>query len=241
MRSTTTTRRLAGAALLLPLLLVGCAGEDPTTDAGTEDTAPEGSEETSETVEETTEPAADVDYAAVDLGEPGDPTEPGTDLAFGEAAWVERPVDPADEESETTLVGVSVLDVVEGDPALFQSYSNAEEFDGYTPYLVVTQYRWTDAPVEGEDPAGVDLFPLAEDGTDLEYLTSGFSPFSGATDECGLTLPEYDAEAMQAVSCFVGLTTDEPVAVVEFNGEDYGAMFADAENEYFESPITWTR
>lgn len=241
MRSTTstTTRRLAGAALLLPLLLAGCGGasEEPTTDAdaGAEET------ETTEVAEEATEPAADVDYAAVDLGEPGEPTEPGTDLAFGEAAWVERPVDAADEESPTALVGVSVLDVVEGDPALFDTYSNAEEFDGYTPYLVVTQYQWTEAPVDGEDPPTVDLFPLAEDGTDLEYLTSGFSPFSGATDECGLTLPEYDAEAMQALSCFVGLSTDAPVAVVEFNGEDYGTMFADAENAYFESPITWTR
>lgn len=83
------------------------------------------------------------DYEPVDFGAPGEVTEPGASLAFGEPAWLEHTF-TGDGGDYTGVQGVSVLDITEGDASMFDEYANTEEFEGYTPYLIVTQYQFAD-------------------------------------------------------------------------------------------------
>ena len=177
------------------------------------------------------------DYEPVDFGAPGEVTEPGTTLAFGEPAWLEHTFS-ADSGEYTGVQGVTVLDIVAGDASMFDGYSNSEEFEGYTPYLIVTQFQFADDVPESPDT--VDLFPMLADGGDAEWLTSGPITLAGPGDECGLNLPDYDEEKRTLLQCFVGLSnTDQAVASAEYVAESYTAMIATEGNEYLESPVTW--
>jgi len=179
------------------------------------------------------------DYEPIDLGAPGDVTEPGTTLAFGEPAWLEHTFSTGTEDY-TGVQGVTVLDVAAGDASMFEEYANAEEFDGYTPYLVVTQHQFAEDLPADVDPDTVDLFPMLADGTDAEWLTSGYVTLAGPGDECGLDLPDYDEETRTLLQCFVALSsTDEAVTAAEYLAEDYTAMMATEGNEYLEAPVTW--
>lgn len=177
------------------------------------------------------------DYEPVDFGAPGAVTEPGTSLAFGEPAWLEHTF-TGDGGDYTGVQGVSVLDIIEGEASMFEEYANAEEFEGYTPYLIVTQHQFAaDVP---ESPATVDLFPMLADGSDAEWLTSGPITLAGPGDECGLNLPDYDEENQLLLQCFVGLSSnDQVVASAQYFAESYTAMVATEGNEYLESPVSW--
>ena len=177
------------------------------------------------------------DYEPVDFGAPGEVTEPGTSLAFGEPAWLEHTF-TGDSGDYTGVQGVSVLDITEGDASMFEEYANAEEFEGYTPYLIVTQHQFADDVPEA--PATVDLFPMLADGSDAEWLTSGPITLAGPGDECGLNLPDYDEENHLLLQCFVGLgSNDQVVASAQYFAESYTAMVATEGNEYLEAPVSW--
>lgn len=177
------------------------------------------------------------DYEPVDFGAPGEVTEPGASLAFGEPAWLEHTF-TGDGGDYTGVQGVSVLDITEGDASMFDEYANTEEFEGYTPYLIVTQYQFADDVPES--PATVDLFPMLADGSDAEWLTSGPITLAGPGDECGLHLPDYDEENHTLLQCFVGLSNnDQVVASAQYFAESYTAMVATDGNEYLDSPVSW--
>src|SRR6478736_5221435 len=65
---------------------------------------------------------------------------PGSTLAFGDAAWVEQ-----SSNGTGYLLGVAVLDIVEGEPWIWKEFSNGDELLGYTPYFVIVQRQWLDA------------------------------------------------------------------------------------------------
>lgn len=183
---------------------------------------------------ETSPSEAAYDVELVDFGEPGEITPTGTTLAMGEPAWLDNVTTYYDEEEKEQTVegkiGASLLEIRPLDASMFERFDNAEEFAGYTPYAMVMQFEWTYTVPEGERPGGVDLFPLKEDGSDAEYLTSGY--LYGPTNECGLDLPEYDEETNTAVTCIVGLSQDLPITSAEFNGEDYQSFMATGDSEY---------
>lgn len=196
--------------------------------------------------EESSSPAAtsvatEYDVNAVDFGAPGTTTPPGTVLGMGQAAWLNNSTTYYDEESnEQTAeggLGVSILEVRALDPSLFDRFSNAADFAGYTPYAIVVQFQWLYTLPNGEAPQGLDLFPLKEDGSDAEYLTGSYG--FGASNECGLLLPEYDPTTNIAVTCIVGLSQDLPVTTAEYNGETYFSVIAGSDNQYFPNPVTW--
>lgn len=184
------------------------------------------------------------DYQPVDFGAVGDLTPPATDLSFGEVAWVEQETEytSSDGESETVagIVGISVLDVVTGDASFFDQYANSDDFEGYTPYFIVLQFQWNyQAPFE-QDPHGEAVFPLTADGEDLEFLTAGAFGRDATSEECPLKLPGYDPETNVGLQCVIGLSTDKPVELLEYNGEEYSALLASGDNEYLDAPIRWT-
>lgn len=256
MRSATRAATTS-AALLAALLLASCGSNGDSTDSTpTTDDAAETAESTeaAETTEET-EPAEEptqepsetptvlsTNYAAeiVDFGEPGATTDPGAQLAFGQPAWINQTVTFGEEEV-TGGAGVSILDIQPLDASLFDQFRNAEEFEGFTPYAIIYQVQWLYDTPEGHDPKGPALWPIKEDGSDANYLTSGIvtTMFSSPGDDCGLQLPPYDEATRTLVTCFVGLSEDQPVVGALFNGESYGAMFATEGNPYVNSPISW--
>ena len=252
MRSATRAATTS-AALLAALLLASCGSNDagadstPTADAADTTEATETPEETEQAEEPSEEPSEtptvlSTSYAAeiVDFGAPAETTPPGTQLAFGQPAWVNQTISYGEEEI-TGGAGISVLSIQPLDASLFDQFSNAEEFEGFSPYAIIYQVQWLYDTPEGYDPKAPALFPIKEDGSDANYLTSGIvtTMFSSPGDDCGLQLPPYDEATRTLVTCFVGLTEDQPVVGAEFNGESYGAMFATEGNAYASSPVSW--
>lgn len=224
------------AALALALALSGCSGSS----GGSGETKERKGSGAAAPTQATETGPLEVDYEveAVDFGAPGAVTGPGTALALGQPAWLNQ-TETYGEEEVSGGVGVAVLQVSELDAGLFDQFSNAEEFAGYTPYAVITQHQWLYDTPEGYDPSTVDLFPLDASGADTEYLTSGFS-LNSPGDSCGLLLPEYDEEARVLVSCFVALAKDGAVVTsAEYNGESYQSFIASSDNPYFPSPVVW--
>lgn len=254
MRRISRPTTLTACALAAALTLSACGGSDDdastggttfsssTTDGADETTSPDEAEDVS--VEPTEDPSptptlleVEHDVAAVDFGAPGAVTAPGTPLAKGQPAWLNQTATYGDQEL-TGPIGLSVLDVRALDASIFDQYSNAEEFAGYTPYAITVQQQWFyDVPADF-DPSTTDLFPLKEDGSDAEYLTGQFG-FGATRNACGLQLPEYDEETKTLVSCIVGLSTDLPVTTAQYNGERYTSIIASADNQYFNQPLSW--
>lgn len=248
-----TKSTLISVGLASLLALSACSSEGDTTTTPTQDEtpvatedAPEETEEPAETEEPveteepTEEPAGNFDASAVDFGDFTEITAPGTPLTKGEPAWLtDSVVFGGDEEETEFTVGVSVLEVRELDVSLFDQFSNADEFANYTPYAIIVQHTWVeDAPGDNNQQT-IDLFPVKEDGSEAEYLTSGFS-FSSPGDSCELELPDYDPATRTLVSCFVGLTEDLPIVTAEYNGEGYYSVIVSSDNEYWDAPLSWS-
>ena len=227
-------------ALALSLVLAGCSGggEEPKAAPAADSTASSGTERSKGDSGTSGALPVNHDVEAVDFGEPQAVTGPGTALALGAPAWLNQTYTGADGAEATGGVGVSVLGIQKLDPKLFDQFSNAEEFEGYTPFGVIVQHQWLYEIPADTTPETIDLFPLGRDGADVQYLTSGFA-FSGPGDSCGLQLPDYDEENQIAVSCFVALGESEPVTAAEYNGESYTSFMASADNAYFPAPVVW--
>lgn len=255
MRPISRPATLTALALATALSLTACGGDDSGSDAtpfsaGADSTSETTTEtdsadaETTEaevTEEPTSEPTqleVEYDVAAVEFGEPGALTNPGTPLAKGEPAWLNQTATYVDQEV-TGPVGLSVLDVRALDASIFDQYSNAADFAEYTPYAITFQQQWFYDIPEGSDPVTTDLFPLMEDGTDAEYLTGQFG-FGAAKNTCGLQLPEYDEETKTLVSCIIGLSKDQPITTAMYNGESYMSFMASPDNAYFTQPLSWS-
>lgn len=238
------TRAIAATALVSAIALAGCgAGSDDTETETTDASTAAEQEETEEvtTEETTTEEASDYDFDAVDFGDPADFAAPGSVYTLGQVAWVDYLAAGEDGTvGSLGTVGLSVIDITAGEESFFEQYSNAEEFAGMVPYFIVLQAELTYPVSEADDPDLPNFWPIAADGTDLEYLTSGFTVFSGATDECGYDLPPFDAETGVAMWCMVGLgTPEQAVTGALFNGEGPTSFVATEGNPYAGSPLTW--
>lgn len=233
-RSTLSARPLARTATVAvavagTLLLSGCSLLSLATGGGG------GSDEMSGT---DAPAAADGSYQAIDLGEPpADMTAPGTQLEVGTGAWVEVSITEDDETVTTQPFGLVVLDIVEGDPSLFDQFDNADEFAGDVPYFIVTQQ--TRPQQAGSDEVTKEsLWPVLADGGSADLLTQYGVMTSGL---CDYELPELDTTTGTTVECVVALGTPEnPVTEVHYDGLGQYTMFYDETDIYAENPIVWS-
>lgn len=244
MRLTARPSALAACALATALTLSACGilTDAPPTDDATTEAGQAGDTSAPESEAEPTPTVLDVDWdlTAIDLGPAGTVTPPGTAVALGQPIWLNQTV-TYDGQEITGAVGLSVREIRPLDPAMFEEFSNADEFEGYTPYAVITQHQWLYDIPAGSDPETVDLFPQKEDGSQAEYLTSSFAGmFASPGDLCGLQLPPYDEATKTLVSCWVALSPDLPVTKLEYNGEEYTSVMAAQDNQYFNAPIIWS-
>lgn len=169
---------------------------------------------------------------AIEFPEPS-AVEPGAELALGEAAWVEQA-----SAGQTYLLGVAVLDIVEGEPWIWKNYQNAAELYDLTPYFVIVQREWL-APDERYD---ISLYPILSDGTDGFLMeTDAFGAINPATcDELNLGLPRLDDPTTR----FDCMLTAAPKGL-SVTGVMYDGTFARETGNvdptaYLDAPVIWT-
>lgn len=159
--------------------------------------------------------------------------EPGSELGFGDAVWVEQA-----SAGETYLLGVAVLDIVEGEQWIWKNYENADELFDLTPYFVIVQRAWLDA----DEKYDITLYPLLSDGSPGYVMeTDSFGAISPATcDDVDLGLPRLDDPA-QRFDC---LLTAAPEGL-SVTGVYYDGTFARESGnvdptDYLDAPVVWT-
>jgi hypothetical protein len=159
--------------------------------------------------------------------------EPGSELEVGDAVWVEQA-----SAGTTTLLGVAVLDIVEGDPTVWMNYENGPDMLDLTPYFVIVQREW----LEPDELWDISLYPVLSDGTPGYLMeTDSEGAISPATCESlSLGLPRLD-DPLRRFDC---LLTAAPVGS-SVTSVYYDGTFA-RENEnldptrYLEAPVSWS-
>ena len=159
--------------------------------------------------------------------------EPGSLLALGDAAWVEQA-----SAGNSYLLGVAVLDIVEGEPWIWKNFQNADELDDLTPYFVIVQRQWLSA----DGKYDISLYPVLSDGTDGYLMeTDAFGAINPATcDDLSLGLPHL-TDAMERFDC---LLTAAPQGL-SVTGMVYDGTFAREGGNldptaYLDAPVIWT-
>lgn len=177
------------------------------------------------------------EFAPTPVGEPpSEPTAAGATLGLGETAWI---LDDA-EGASGELVGTTVREIRELDPAAIDGFEDEPDFAGYTPYAVVVQYNW---PIAGEKDLqnlDVPVLPIDETGEITRWLANDIGNVAmGDADACGIALPEPVAGSGENLECFVALSNTGPVAGAVYNGTDRGDVFLDEDHPFAATPITW--
>lgn len=194
-------------------------------------------------------------FEALDLGEEGEITEPGTELSFGEPAWIEAEVE-RDGETTTETIGFTVRAVIERDRSLWDEFDNADEFADEVPWAIIVEQKFTGEPYDtglfgqgwfgtGEYPTTESAWPLtADDQTaELVYMQLGSSTEIGKA--CGVSLPTYDAETNTVMQCLLAVVPEgQELAGALFDGTEASTanqltQSDPDENPYFENPVVW--
>ena len=177
------------------------------------------------------------DYAhEAPKGVPSEYTEPGTELEQDEAARV-----PFDEPEIDIAVSIRLIE--ERDSSLFDDLDNAEDFDGYTPVVVVAQYDALDEFDKDVDrPTFYSLGGMLGNGEFAGALVEDGSSNTGSA--CPYSLdPTNGGDGTWRLDCMVFLVPDgEELESIGYYGYDpYGIMaFVSEIGEPFsENPITW--
>jgi hypothetical protein len=159
--------------------------------------------------------------------------EPGTQLGFGDAVWVEQA-----SGGETYLLGVAVLDIVEGEQWIWKNYENGDELFGYTPYFVIVQRAWLDA----DEKYDVSLYPLLADGSPGYLMeTDTFGSINPATcDDLGLGLPHLDDPAQRFDCLLAAAPNGSSITGVAYDGTFARESGNVDPTAYLEAPVVWS-
>lgn len=231
--------------------------EEPTEDAATETTTEATAEPTEDAAEETTTEETTTEEATEVTEEPtGDAAEettegpvegsaagaaelspPGTELAVGEPGTIHvQALEEGDEFYGYAVLETTVTEIEQGDPAVFEQFENAEEFEGLVPYYIRAEH--VIQSIEGEPNANMTpvLAGVYENGTPAGVAIS----FGGFGDVCSSELYPELAEGEVATTCTVALAEEggREVAGAEWSGDDYADGYGD-ENAYSDEPVTW--
>lgn len=218
--------------------------DDSTDDTAEETEAPadDAAEETADEDAEETEAAAegaDATQAPADGGAAGDfeTAAPGTELAFGETAVLHaQERQEGDEYYAFGYIESTVTEIIEGDATFFDQFQDAEEFEGMTPYFIISEH--TVLYAEG-DEGGTTLEPSFEGVLDDGSPAQGLIVISTGIAECPNDYFEDFVAGATATTCDVALA-EEGQAVT-------GAVWTGVreidggydENAYLEAPVSW--
>lgn len=171
------------------------------------------------------------DVSPVDFGADVEPTPGNAVLALGEPASIAK--------DNGTTATVSVLEIIEGDPAIFDEWEDGAEFAGTTPYYVVVQVDH-----EPGDRTEFAVYPLSDSGETTQYVvnTFGSSKMATGTADCPLELPEFDETTDTQLTCVIGLAEEgETITGALYNGGGYaGFQMYGSDRQYGLTPVTWS-
>lgn len=216
---------------LLATSLTACGGDDEADDSEPTET----SSATDDASDEPTDDESDdeggwgsddeSDDAETDDAEPagsfdGEITAPGTELAFGETAYV-----PFSYAGDDGVIAVTITELREGDPADLAGVEGAE---GKTPWHI----SYTIEGVEGADRIGgaqPTMDAITADGT----VGGDFISFSGGIGGCEVESADSDWDGSSYDSCnTVVLETGDPAVTAAFaSGDDYSIFIGE--------PLLW--
>ena len=266
MKHTHTNRRsiaLVSTAAVTALVLSACGAQEetpttePTQEQTTPETTPESSEEITDAAEvtappaETEEPddaqetsapapdAADQTEAPAAGGAAGDfeTSAPGTEIAFGEPAVLHaQEREEGEEYYAFGYIESSVTEIVKGDASFFEQFDDTEEYEGLTPYFILSEHEVLYA--EG-DEGGTNLQPRFEGILDDGSPAQGLIVISTGIAECPNDYFEDFVAGATATTCNVALAPEGQ----EVTGAAWtGVREIDGgydENAYLESPVIW--
>lgn len=164
-------------------------------------------------------------------------TEPGTELGFGEPAVLHA--QEREEGEEYYVFGYiesSVTEIVPGDASFFDQFDDAEEYEGMTPYFIMSEHEVLYA--EGDESVS-NLEPDFEGVLDDGSPAQGLIVISTGIAECPNEFFDDFAAGATATTCNVALAPEGQ----EVTGAAWtGVREIDGgydENRYLEAPITW--
>ena len=164
---------------------------------------------------------------------PASPTEPGATLAIGETAWIAQEGAGGEE-----LIGTTVREISELDPADIEGYADDPELAAFNPYAVVVQFDWEPVSEFDSQTREVPVLPITADGELAQWLANDMGNVAmGDADACGMRLPEPTAGS--ALTCFVALGSGADVVGAEYNGTSRDDFAVDEEHPFAGAPITW--
>lgn len=177
---------------------------------------------------------AKAEFTPVDVGTiPTEATKPGTTLALGETAWIH-------EDDKAGMIGVTVREIRELDPAKIQDFVGNPEFDGTKPYAVVTQFNWNPASKTETQLRSVALLPVQEDGHFASWMAHELVGVDlGDADACNIALPKVERGSGVGFECFVALGESAPVVGAEYNGSPRNQDPPIEDHPFAADPILW--
>lgn len=225
---------------------------EETTDAAAETEAPAEDEAETEapadvdTATETAPPAQDgagdeagATQAPAEGGAAGDfeTTAPGTEFAFGEPAVLHaQEREEGEEYYAFGYIESSVTEIVAGDASFFEQFDDVEEYEGMTPYFIMSEHEVLYA--EGDEGA-TNIEPGFEGVLDDGSPAQGLIVISTGIAECPNEFFEDFVAGATATTCNVALAPEGQ----EVTGAAWtGVREVDGgydENTYLEEPILW--
>ena len=257
---------LVSAAAAAALVLTACGGdEEPdAVETPAEETLEEQAEETTDDAEVTDTPAVDdadtetetlaqdtdTETAALDdaAGETGAPAAageagdfetaaPGTELAFGESAVLHaQEFEEGHEYYAFAYVESTVSEIVAGDASFFDQFDDTEDFEGMTPYFIMSEH--TVLYAEGNEGT-TNMAPGFEGILDDGSPAQGLIVISTGISECPNDYFEDVVAGATSTTCNVALAPEGQ----EVTGAVWtGVREVDGgwdENPYLEAPVSW--
>lgn len=222
----TMTALLAASALVLS----ACGEDEPTLQRADDSESTSESTEPTDATETPTDEASTEATESADTGSAptGDVTEPGTELALGEAATL-----PFESGDGSGVIEVVVDEIVQGKPADLDEFKKdlGDQIKGYTPYYI----KLTVTGVSGSDTLqnysiNEDVEGVLGDGSEAQALS-----IIGSWDKCdNVSFPGDFADGSSYSTCVPYLANQ--------GTEVAGAQYAPYEGPYNTvdgAPVVW--
>lgn len=176
---------------------------------------------------------APLDFPLLEVAEPGAVTDPGTELGLGDIGVIEN-------APHTTAISLRALE-----PLTTEDWGdlveNPEDFEGYTPVVLIIEQHVFGEAAEGFMASPVDVFPIYADGEVAPYVVvdNFFQGEVDQTETCGHNL--YSAQNSEQIFqyCLIGASETGDIVGIRYDGQSDQSIIADDTTPYWADPIFW--
>ncbi len=118
---------------------------------------------------------------------------------------------------------------------------NPEDFEGYTPVVLIVEQHVFGEAAEGFMASPVDVFPIYDDGEVAPYVVvdNFFQGEVDQTETCGHNL--YNAQDSEPIFqyCLIGAVRTGDIVGIRYDGQSDRSITADDTTPYWADPIFW--